>query len=60
MKKFKNNKHGTIYLLLHHAIEATIVREGETFVVYRAEDGKETIFVRDQDEFYENFTEIDD
>jgi Pyruvate/2-oxoacid:ferredoxin oxidoreductase delta subunit len=56
--KFKHNKTGNIYRLLAHAIDCTNSRDGTACIVYCPDDAENTIYVREDQEFFDKFTEI--
>lgn len=62
-RRFKNNKNGGIYTAeLFGAINSTNAQDGQVMVVYsKMEEGVgRSIFVREEKEFYEKFTEVTD
>lgn len=57
---YKNNKNGNLYQLLHVATDRTNAREGAKVIVYSPLDDRSEIAVRDEAEFHEKFTKVDD
>lgn len=57
---YKNNKNGNLYRVLHVATDRTNAREGAKVIVYSPVDDPSEIAVRDESEFYEKFTKVDD
>lgn len=58
MVKFKNNKTGNIYRLLGYALDCTNERDSTRCVVYCPEQGDNTVYVREWQEFFNKFTEV--
>jgi hypothetical protein len=58
MVKFKNNKTGNIYRLLGYALDCTNSRDGTPCVVYYPDECDNTLYVREQTEFFNKFTEV--
>lgn len=58
MIKFKHNKTGNVYRLLAYATDCTNARDGTSSIVYCSEDNENTIYVREQQEFFDKFSEI--
>lgn len=53
--RYKNKKNGQTYIRLANGIDCTNVRDGLPVMVYCPEDNGNSIFVRDEKEFYEKF-----
>ena len=53
--RYKNKKTGNTYIRLANGIDATNSRNGLAVMVYCPEDNGNSIFVRDEKEFYEKF-----
>lgn len=60
MIKFKHNKTGSIYRLLGYAVDCTNIRNGTECVVYCPDNKSNRIYVRDQKEFFDKFTPLDE
>ena len=57
MKKYRNNKNGTIYIVLReNIINATNKDDGKLMVLYYPEEKPEMQFVRELEEFKIKFT----
>jgi hypothetical protein len=52
---YKNNKTGDLYLLLAFGVDTTNSRDGSSVVIYCPDDKENTIYVREETEFYEKF-----
>ena len=60
-KIYKNNKTGDDYLYLTTCINATNVNNGQNMIAYVTKDTThKTIYVREEKEFYEKFTLVED
>lgn len=59
MRKFKNKKTGDIYIFVAAGIDCTNSRDGTPVVVYYQDNKENTIFVREESEFYEKFEPIE-
>ena len=53
--RYKNKKTGGIYIRLANGVDATSTRDGLPVMVYCPEDNGNSVFVRDEKEFYEKF-----
>lgn len=58
MRTFKNKKTGDLYSLLAFATDATNNKNNEIVIVYCPKDNGNSIFVRNEQEFFENFEEL--
>lgn len=58
--RYKNKKSGGVYIRLANGIDATNSRDGLPVIVYCPEDNGNSIFIRDEKEFYEKFEIIKD
>lgn len=56
---FRHKKTGNIYHRLFYAVDATNERDGTAVVCYHREETLNQIFVREINEFYEKFEEVD-
>jgi len=56
----RHNKTGNIYFILKvGAIDCTNERDGTKVVVYAPDDDENTIYIREEVEFFEKFSEMD-
>ena len=53
--RYRNKKTGDVYIRLANGIDATNSRDGLAVIVYCQEDNGNSVFVRDEKEFYEKF-----
>lgn len=58
VQRVKHNETGNIYMVLAHATTTTKAATGESVIVYCPDDEENTIYVKEQKEFYETFTEV--
>lgn len=58
IKIYKNNKNGNHYKILHEARDCTNSRDGARVLVYCPVDDAAKVFVRDEAEFFEKFSEV--
>lgn len=56
---YKNKKTGKTYKLLAYAIDATNERDGLPVIVYCPDDNGNSIYVREEKEFFSKFEPID-
>jgi len=56
--KFRHKKSGNIYRLLAYGVCKTDAYDGAPLVIYCPDDDGNTIYVRDEKEFFEKFEEI--
>jgi hypothetical protein len=59
MRKFKNKKTGDIYVFAAVGLDCTNSRDGTPVVVYYPDNKENTIFIREESEFYEKFEPIE-
>lgn len=57
--RFRHKKTGYIYSLLCYARDCTNSRNGTGVVVYCTQDDENTVFVREEQEFFQKFEPID-
>jgi len=55
MLRFKNKKLGKYYALLAHGTDTTNARDGLEVVIYSPDDNPHIIYVREINEFFDNF-----
>ena len=53
--KYRNKKTGDIYIRLANGIDATNSRYGLPVIIYCPDDNGNSIFARDEKEFFEKF-----
>jgi hypothetical protein len=58
MIPYRHKKTEKRYLLLAHAMDCTNARDGTPVIVYCHDDDQNTIFVREEAEFFEKFEAI--
>lgn len=58
-ERYKNKKNGQAYIRLANGIDATNSRDGLPVIVYCPKDNGNSIFVRDEKEFYEKFEVVE-
>ena len=60
VQRARHNKTGNIYLILKvGAIDCTNERDGTRVVVYAPADNENTIYIREEAEFFDKFSEMD-
>jgi hypothetical protein len=58
--KFRNKKTGNIYRLISYAVDCTNERDGTPVVVYCPDSEKETIYIREKEEFFKKFEAVEE
>jgi len=58
--KFRDKETGDIYRYLAHGICKTDAYGGAPLVIYCPDDNENTIYVRDEKEFFDKFKEVTD
>lgn len=58
MRLFKHKKTGNIYVYLCVGIDATNDRNGLPVVIYHPQDKENTVYVREEKEFFEKFEPV--
>ena len=60
-KRYKNKKKGTYYVLLNDNVKnCTNANDGQIMVLYRSEDEPDLYFVREKNEFFIKFDEVNE
>ena len=60
IQRARHNKTGNIYMVLKTgAIDCTNERDGTKVVVYAPDDDENTIYIRDEAEFFDKFSMLD-